>query len=156
MARLLYGDRIGRTATLKVGCSAVIFDESGEKILLQKRTDNGRWCMPGGGMDPGENIAECCIREVKEETGLEVEIVRLVGVYTTPHRVTTYADGNRWQFISMHFEARITGGRMEITDGESTEMAFIALDDLSNYDIMEHHLPRIEDTLAGRAETFIR
>jgi 8-oxo-dGTP pyrophosphatase MutT (NUDIX family) len=65
MARLLYGERIGRTASLKVGCSAIIFDESREKVLLQKRTDNGRWCMPGGGMDPGESAVECCIREVK-------------------------------------------------------------------------------------------
>jgi 8-oxo-dGTP pyrophosphatase MutT (NUDIX family) len=156
MARLLYGERIGRTASLKVGCSAIIFDESREKVLLQKRTDNGRWCMPGGGMDPGESTAECCVREVKEETGLDVEVVRLVGVYTTPHHIVTYADGNRWQLVSMHFEARITGGRMEITDGESTEMAFIAIDELANYDVMEHHLPRIEDTLADKSETFVR
>lgn len=156
MAQLIYGERIGATARLRVGCSAIIFDESGNRLLLQKRTDNGRWSLPGGGMDPGESVAECCIREVKEETGLDVEVIRLVGVYTDPHYIAVYADGNRWQIVSMHFEARIIGGAMAITDGESTELAFIALDELPNYDIMEHHLPRIEDTLANRAETFIR
>lgn len=156
MATHIHGERIGKTGKLKVGCSAVIFDKSGENTLLQKRTDNGRWGIPGGGMDPGESAAECCIREVKEETGLDVEVARLVGIYTTPHRVTTYPDGNRWQFVSMHFEARIIGGTMEISDGESTEMKFIPVSELANYDIMENHLPRIEDTMTRQVATFIR
>lgn len=156
MAQLVYGDRIGRTAQLKVGCSAIIFDERGDRILLQKRTDNDRWCLPGGAMDPGENAAECCVREVKEEPGLDVDIARLVGIYTTPHRVTTYADGNRWQIVSFHFQARIVGGTMAITDGESTEMNFVPIAELAGYDVMEHHLPRIEDTIARQGAAFVR
>ena len=70
MAQFLYGDRIGKTAKLRIGCTAVVFDASGAQVLLTQRTDNGRWCLPGGGMDPGESAVEACVREVWEETGL--------------------------------------------------------------------------------------
>lgn len=92
MAKYEFGERIGKTAQLSVGSSAIIFDKSGRKILLTRRTDNDRWCLPGGRMDPGESIEETCIREVWEETGLQVKVRRLLGVYTTPHRITTYVD----------------------------------------------------------------
>ncbi len=74
MAKLVYGERIGREGRLMVGCSAVLFDEKREKILLTQRSDNGRWCLPGGQMERGESLAETCIREVEEETGLQVQI----------------------------------------------------------------------------------
>ncbi|MEP6984348.1 MAG: NUDIX domain-containing protein, partial [Chloroflexota bacterium] len=83
MAKVIYGDRIGRTAELRTGCSAFILDPMGERVLLTRRTDNGRWCLPGGAMEAGESLAETCIREVREETGLEVRILRLVGIYST-------------------------------------------------------------------------
>ncbi len=94
MAKLIHGDRIGKRGVLRVGASSIIFDESREKVLLTKRTDNGRWCLPGGGMDPGESVEEACVREAYEETGLHVKVTRLVGVYTTPNLVIEYADGN--------------------------------------------------------------
>ena len=59
MAQYAYGERIGRTAQLKLGTSAIILDEAGDNILLTRRTDNGRWCLPGGAMDPGESLEEC-------------------------------------------------------------------------------------------------
>jgi 8-oxo-dGTP pyrophosphatase MutT (NUDIX family) len=93
VAQYAYGERIGRTAQLKLGCAAIIPDDTGRNIVLTRRTDNGRWCLPGGAMDPGESLEECCRREVWEETGLIVRVVRLIGIYSTPHRVTYYADG---------------------------------------------------------------
>src|SRR3954451_342718 len=105
VAKLIFGDRIGKLATLKVGSAAVIFDATRERVLLTQRTDNGRWCLPGGGVEPGESAAEACAREVWEETGLVVEIGKLIGIYTNPHMITEYADGNRFQFMSFCFEA---------------------------------------------------
>ena len=66
---LIYGDRIGKLGEIVPACDAVIFDSTGDKVLLTRRTDNGRWCLPGGAMDPGESASECCAREVLEETG---------------------------------------------------------------------------------------
>jgi 8-oxo-dGTP pyrophosphatase MutT (NUDIX family) len=70
---------------IRPGVAAVIFDEG--RVLLQRRDDTGRWGLPGGGVEPGESVRQALIREVREETGLEVEPLRLIGVY--PIRSTT-------------------------------------------------------------------
>jgi 8-oxo-dGTP pyrophosphatase MutT (NUDIX family) len=155
MAKLLYGDRIGRDCPLKVGCAAVIFDATRRKILLTQRSDNGRWCLPGGAMEPGETAAEACIREVWEETGLQVEVVKLIGVYTSPHRVTAYVDGNRFQFVSFSFEAVVVAGTLGLSE-ETTAYDYFSLAEMTHIDVMEHHLERIMDALADQAAAFIR
>ena len=100
MAKLLYGERIGKLAKLAPACGAVIFDTTKQSVLLTRRSDNGRWCVPGGAMDPGESAVEACAREVLEETGLVVHVGRLIGVYTNPHIIIEYADGNRRQGLT--------------------------------------------------------
>jgi ADP-ribose pyrophosphatase YjhB (NUDIX family) len=78
--------------------SAIVADAAG-RILLQRRTDNALWSIPGGAMEVGESIAQTAVREVKEETGLEVAPERLVGIYSNPRHVVEYADGEvRQQF----------------------------------------------------------
>ncbi len=155
MAKLVYGDRIGRNARLSIGCSAFIFDSARDRILLTRRTDNGQWCLPGGRMEAGENLAEACIREVQEETGLLVQIVRLIGVYSTPHRIITYADGNQWQTIAHSFEAQVIGGDLTLSD-ETTEFGYFTPEEITELDLMEHHRERITDALNKQVATFIR
>jgi hypothetical protein len=67
--------------TPKLGADAAIFDDQG-RILLMLRTDNQRWCMPCGLQDVGESPEECALREAREETGLEVQVLELVDVFT--------------------------------------------------------------------------
>jgi ADP-ribose pyrophosphatase YjhB (NUDIX family) len=155
VAKYLYGERIGKTAQIRVGASAIIFDESGQKILLTRRTDNGRWCLPGGQMDAGESIEETCVREVFEETGLHVEVTRLIGVYTTPHRITTYDDGNRWQLVSFSFVARVTGGTPGLSN-ETTEYGYFSPEEMAGLDLMEAHQERIADLLSDQQATLIK
>lgn len=155
MAQLRFGERIGREATLTIGASALILDESGERVLLTRRTDNGRWCLPGGRMDPGESLAETCVREVREETGLEVEVVRLIGVYSSPDVLVEYADGNRRQIVAAHFLVRVLGGVLQLSD-ETTEAGYFGLDELEALDLMETHRPRIGDSFAGHDAAFVR
>ncbi len=66
-----------------VGVEGVVFDEAGRMLLTQRR-DLPFWCLPGGRVDPGETPMEAVVREVAEETGLAVEMERLVGVYCMP------------------------------------------------------------------------
>ena len=66
------------------GTNAIVLNEAGE-VLLIRRSDNGRWCLPGGHMDYGETVAQCVTREAYEETGIEVEVERLSGVYSRPY-----------------------------------------------------------------------
>src|SRR5688500_3051182 len=104
MTRYFEGDRIGRNGRLLLGCSATLFDNRRSKILLTRRADNHRWCLPGGAVEPGESVTEACEREMWEETGLCVRVLRLLGIYSTPHRLLEYADGNHFQLVSLNFE----------------------------------------------------
>ncbi len=70
MTQVLYGERLGKNGELRIGCSATIFDKARQKVLLTRRLDNGLWCLPGGHMEAGKSVEECCVREVFEETGL--------------------------------------------------------------------------------------
>ena len=155
MAQYAYGERIGRTAQLKLGCAAIIPDDTGKKIVLTRRTDNGRWCLPGGVMEPGESLEECCIREVWEETGLIVRVVRLIGIYSTPHRVTYYADGHRWQTVSVSFLTTMTGGTLGLSD-ETTDVGFFSLEEIAQLDLIDPHWERVQDFLVGQEAAFFR
>jgi len=155
MAKLIFGERIGKEARLTIGCSAIIFDDSREKVLLTRRTDNGRWCLPGGAMEPGESLTEACAREVMEETGLLVKVGRLIGVYSTPHRIIEYADGNRIQLVAHFFEAEVTGGELTLSD-ETTEYGYFTMDEIANLDLMEHHHERIVDALTKQIIPFVK
>ncbi len=151
MSTLKFGERIGKEGVLRPGASALVFDEAREKILLTRRADNGRWCLPGGGMDPGESAAEACAREVLEETGLEVQVTKLVGVYTTPDLLIEYPDGNKIQPVAFSFEVEITGGKLTLSD-ETTEFGWYTLAEMEAMDIMENHVQRIRDAVKNRPE----
>lgn len=92
-------------------------------------------------MDPGEGADETCVREVREETGLDVRVTRLVGVYTSPDIMVEYADGNRIQPVAFSFEAEVIGGELGLSD-ETTEYGYVAIDELDTVDLMEPHRQR--------------
>jgi ADP-ribose pyrophosphatase YjhB (NUDIX family) len=104
--------------------SAIVTNDAGE-ILLQRRTDNGLWALPGGTMDLGERIADTAVREVKEETGLMVEVTGIVGIYSDPGHVIAYTDGEVRQEFNICFAAKLMGGQLSGSD-ESTEVRWIA------------------------------
>mgnify|MGYP001090895803 CR=1 FL=1 len=155
MTKLLSGNRIGKQAVLRAGASAIIFDDAHQKVLLTKRADNGRWCLPGGGMDPGESIEETCVREVLEETGLKVRVIRLVGVYTSPDLIIEYPDGNLIQPVAFSFEAEVTGGELALSD-ETTAYGYFTLNEIDSLDFMELHKGRVQDALQKREAAFIK
>ncbi len=153
--KLIQGERVGRQARLRPGASAIIFDDARQKVLLTRRSDNGRWCLPGGGMDPGESAEETCVREALEETGLNVQVTKLVGVYTSPHIMVEYPDGNRIQPVSFSFEAEVIGGELSLSD-ETTEYGYFSVNELGTLDLLEHHKQRIEDAMQDRVAAFYR
>jgi 8-oxo-dGTP pyrophosphatase MutT (NUDIX family) len=155
VAKLIYGERIGKLAKLTPACAAVILDPTRQSVLLTRRSDNGLWCLPGGAMDPGESAAEACAREVLEETGLVVRVGRLVGVYSSPHRIIEYADGNRRQGLTLSFEAEPIGGELGLSD-ETTEVGYFSPEQMRAMDVMEPIYERVADAFAGREATFVR
>lgn len=125
--------------SMVVAASAVVTNEHGD-ILLQRRRDNDLWALPGGGVEMTDSLPGAAIREVKEETGLDVEITGLVGTYTDPRHVIAYTDGEVRRQFNICFIARITGGELTISD-ESTDLRFMTRAELDTLPM--HHTQRL-------------
>lgn len=148
MTQVLYGPRLGKEGVVRVGCSAVLFDKSREKVLLTLRTDNGRWCLPGGQLEAGESAAEACEREVWEETGLKVRAKRLLGVYSNPDQLVVYRDGNKAFFVVLNFEVEIVEGELGLSN-ETTDFGYFSLKEMESMPMHGEHKNRVEDTFRG-------
>ncbi|MFJ9340969.1 NUDIX hydrolase [Streptomyces sp. NPDC101733] len=134
--------------SLVPAASAVVVDDAG-RVLLQRRTDNGMWALPGGVMELGESIGECAVRETWEETGIAVEVVGIVGTYTNPGHVFAYDDGEVRQEFSVCLLARPTGGRLRVSD-ESFEADWFTPEDTDDLPMIPSIRKRISDWREGR------
>jgi ADP-ribose pyrophosphatase YjhB (NUDIX family) len=110
--------------SLVLSVTAIVPDQDGA-ILMVHKTDNDLWALPGGGMDVGESMADTVVREVKEETGIDVEVTGVVGIYTNPNHVMAYDDGEVRQQCSICFTTRLVGGTLA-TSSETKEVRFVA------------------------------
>lgn len=155
MTQVLYGERLGKEGQLRFGCSAVIFNADRSKALLTRRTDNGLWCIPGGAMEAGESAAEACIREVWEETGLHVAVKRLIGIYSNPHQLVVYPDGNKAHIVVMSFEVEVVGGELGLSN-ETTAAGFYTVQEMETMPMHGKHKERVEDALLNLAEALIK
>ncbi|MCF3102947.1 NUDIX domain-containing protein [Streptomyces roseoverticillatus] len=125
--------------------SAIVVDDAGRVLIIHK-TDNNLWALPGGGHDIGESIADTAIREVQEETGIDIEIERITGIYTNPHHVMAYDDGEVRQQFTICFRAHPTGGALRGSQ-ESKEVRWVLPADLPGLDIHPSMRLRIEHGL---------
>ena len=133
--------------------TAVVEDNQG-RILLIHKTDNNLWALPGGGHDIGESIADTVIREVKEETGYDVQVTGLVGTYTNPRHVMAYDDGEVRQQFSLCFRAQLLGGEAR-TSSESKAVEWVAPTDLLELPIHPSMRLRIQHYLEHRDQPII-
>jgi len=124
---------------------AFVQDDHG-RVLMIRRSDNGRWALPGGGHDVGESISDTVIRETREETGIDVEVIDLSGIYTDPGHVMLYDDGEARQQFSICFRARPVGGEVRTSD-ETTEVRWIEPADLKTFDVHPTMRLRIDHAL---------
>lgn len=133
-----------------VGC---VTDDEG-RILLEHRVDNDLWALPGGTHDYGESIVDTVVREVREETGLDVEVVGLVGLYTDPRHVIAYTDGEVRQQFTLSFRCRLLGGSLQ-KDSESLELRWVRQDELDALRIHPSMRKRIDHFFENRAEPYL-
>ena len=111
-----------------------------EKILLTKREDFETWILPSGGVEEGESLAQAAIRETKEETGLDVELTRLVGVYS---RLSNMSPG-----YMVLFAAKPIGGEIKCQEGETIAVEWFSFDEIPS-PLSLGHQRRIKDAIEG-------
>jgi ADP-ribose pyrophosphatase YjhB (NUDIX family) len=155
MARVDYMDdpNAPKANSLVPSVTAVVPNDTGALLLVHK-TDNNLWALPGGGMDLGESMGAAVIREVEEETGIRVEVTGLVGIYTNPRHVMAYDDGEVRQECSICFRTRPIGGQLR-PSSETSEVAWILLDDLDGLSIHPSMRMRIDHYLERRQQPYI-
>jgi ADP-ribose pyrophosphatase YjhB (NUDIX family) len=139
--------------SLVPAASAVVVDQAG-RILLHRRNDNELWSIPGGAMEVGERIADTAVREVKEETGLDVQPEALVGIYTDPRHVVEYGNGEVRQQFSVCFACRVLGGDLAVSD-ESLEVGFFSPAEIETMPMHESIRLRIRNYLEHRSRPVI-
>lgn len=118
------------------------------KVLLTKREDFEVWCLPGGGVEEGESLAEGAIREAKEETGLDVELTRLVGVYSR-------LGGGMHDVHAVLYAAKPVGGELSTQPHETIEVAYFPFDQLPE-ELLFGHKKRIHDAIQDSKAVSVR
>ncbi|GGL42909.1 NUDIX domain-containing protein [Phycicoccus endophyticus] len=124
------------------GVTAVVLD--GERVLLVRRSDDGRWTPVTGICDPGEHPARTAMRECLEETGVRCAVELLAWVDVTG--VVEYPNGDRSQYVDHTFRCRYVGGEAHVADDESSDVAWFPLDGLPEMDA--DHLERVRTAVS--------
>jgi ADP-ribose pyrophosphatase YjhB (NUDIX family) len=121
------------------GTSVAIIKEN--KILLTKREDFEVWCLPGGAVEMGESIPQAAIREAQEETGLTVELTRLVGLYGRSR--------GQQAIHNILFAAKPIAGTLTPQASEVIDIDYFTLEEAHNLKLLADHAQRITDALNG-------
>jgi len=126
--------------TFTIGVFAIIFDNK-QRVLLAHRRDYDLWNLPGGGLESGEAPWECVLREVKEETGLNVDIERLAGIYSKP-------DKNE---IVFSYVCKIVSGSLRVNE-EADKLEYFSVDELPS-NTSPKQVMRMKDALNSPDKT---
>jgi 8-oxo-dGTP pyrophosphatase MutT (NUDIX family) len=127
-------EKIGNDFLFMPAVGALIRDDDGGRILFVQHAE-GRWQLPGGAIDPGEGPIEAMQRECREEAGIEVEAIRIAGVFGGPEYRITYSNGDEAGWVVTVFEARITAGEPSASDDETQAIGWYRPDELDALEI---------------------
>jgi ADP-ribose pyrophosphatase YjhB (NUDIX family) len=133
---------VGHRPLILVGVNALVLDESG-RLLLLERTDTKDWGLPGGFLELGETVEEAAKREICEETGLELEAMKLFGVFSGPEYFYTYPNGDQVSNVTVVYLASSPQQPLRPDQIESQQVQFFELDELPGH-IISSDKPIIE------------
>lgn len=127
--------KVGHEKIILIFAGGCIFNEKGE-VLLQRRGDTNKWGFPGGAIELGETPEMAAIREAKEETGLDVEVGKIIGIYTDCNM--EYASGDKAQSIVIAYELKVVGGELFCDREETLELKYFPLDNMPELFCKQH------------------
>lgn len=134
---------VGHAPLWLPGVSAVVVDDGG-RVLLTQRADNQRWAVVSGILEPGEEPGPAVLREIREETGVEAELVRVTSVDTAGP--ITYPNGDVASYLDVCFLARAVSGDARVCDDENLDVRWFPADALPS-DLTESSKLRIAAAL---------
>ncbi|HEX8996944.1 MAG TPA: NUDIX domain-containing protein [Ktedonobacterales bacterium] len=137
------GKKRSAPSRYRIACSAII--ERGGEYLMARRRDIGWWNLPGGGLEAGETVEQGLAREVREEVGIEVRIMRLVGVYSKPQKSE----------VVLTFLCKPADETLPTTSEEVSEVRWFTADALPE-DTLPKHRQRVLDAALGQPEAILR
>ncbi|GAB2679449.1 NUDIX hydrolase [Kribbella swartbergensis] len=145
-----YDDPNAPVANSMVPSVNVVIENDAGEILMIERSDNGNWALPGGAIDLGESMSQAAVRETKEETGIDCEIVGVIGIYTDPKHIIFYtSNGEARQEFSILLRGRATGGQ-PTPSSESTKVHWVPQADINNLQMDRSMQRRIAHYLEPR------
>ena len=139
--------------SIVVAVTAAVVNAQGELLLIE-RTDNGLWALPGGAQDTGESVVQAAQREVREETGVQVEITGLSGIYSDPRHVIAYDNGEVRQEFSLCFHAKPVSGELH-SSSETRQARWVPPDSLPDLKIHPSMRLRIEHALKQEPQPYL-
>jgi ADP-ribose pyrophosphatase YjhB (NUDIX family) len=138
----------------RVGVAAII--ERDGTFLVERRVDDAhQWAFVGGNVEQDEQVLDALHREVREETGFEIERVSLLGLFSDPTRIVAYPDGTVCRILSVAFRVTPRGDGEPVPSSESAGMQFVTRDELARVPLWPAHLPIREAVLTGGDEVVV-
>jgi len=146
-------ERVGTMQLEMPTASVIVFDEA-RRILLVRHVEGNEWTTPGGLIEPEETPADAAVREAWEETGLAVELVRIIGVFGGKPCTSTYSNGDRIAWVSTLFEGKVVGGVARHDGEETLEVRFLHVDELRRLP-RKPHVDLFVDAAMAQRETAV-
>jgi 8-oxo-dGTP pyrophosphatase MutT (NUDIX family) len=128
---------VGQEKVIMVVAGAFVFDKD-NRLLLQRRTDNGQWGLPGGFMELEETVQDTARREVFEETGLHLGKLELFGIYSGPDYDKTFSNGDQVSMVQFLFTCKDFKGGLVESNPESLDIQFFPLNELPENLFSDH------------------
>ena len=126
------------TTVLEVPTVSVLTFDAANRVLLVRHAEGNDWTTPGGMIEPYEIPADAAVREMWEETGLYVELTRLVGVFGGRTCTSTYANGDKLSWVSSVFAGTPLGGQLRPDGEETLEARYFTADEASRVRCKPH------------------